>query len=226
MVRSVIEIGRAREAILQQDSRLEEQFVTVFEFLIDNPHFAPVINKHRLGEDDYEQLLAARYSAGRSKRKPAAPATVPDPVVGIVMEEYFGYAVDELLRISTEHSLSMGAEGIVGDLLERYIAHRLDEREWIWCSGASVRSIDFVRRRTDGLWDSLQIKNRDNSENSSSSAIRNGTPIKKWYRTKSRTGETCWDKFPVVVEDANKFGEPDFHRFVREYLRNLLHSCN
>ena len=219
---SVNDVDLAREAIRELSPELETQFITVYDFLVDNPDFAPAISKIRLGEDSYPRKLALRFVKGRAERRPSVPSTVPDPVVSIVMEEYFGASVDELLRISGEHASSMGAENIVGDLLERYISHRLEEREWVWCSGSAVRSIDFVRRREDGSWESLQVKNRDNSENSSSSAIRNGTPIEKWYRTKSRTGETCWNIFPVDVPDDVAFGEMDFQRFVRDYLRRLL----
>ena len=117
----------------------------------------------------------------------------------------------------------MGAEGIVGDLLERYLATVLDDQEWVWCSGESVRSVDFVRAVSSGggyQWESLQVKNRDNSENSSSSAIRNGTDIAKWYRTKSRTGATMWGSFPIPGASA-RLSETGFETFVVTYLRQL-----
>lgn len=51
------------------------------------------------------------------------------------------------------------------------------------------------------LWEAVQVKNRDNTENSSSSAIRQGTTIEKWFRTYSkpsrkRATNTNWENFP------------------------------
>ena len=68
-----------------------------------------------------------------------------------------------------------------------------------------------------GEWRLLQIKNRDNSENSSSMAIRKGTSIEKWFRSFSKKTDTNWDQFP----DENVKGlvsEEGFRAFVREYL--------
>lgn len=94
--------------------------------------------------------------------------------------------------------------------------------DWVWCAGEVVKAVDFIRpsKQAGVDWESLQIKNRDNSENSSSSAIRNGTDIKKWYRTVSKTGSTRWEKFPVGA-DGEKLDEVDFQNFVKEYLMNL-----
>ncbi|MFM7980465.1 MAG: SinI family restriction endonuclease, partial [Candidatus Fonsibacter sp.] len=65
----------------------------------------------------------------------------------------------------------------------------------------------------------FQIKNRDNSENSSNSAIRNGTEIKKWFRSFSRTGATNWSKLPVEMSQYG-LSEEGFMEFVAMYLKN------
>ncbi len=116
----------------------------------------------------------------------------------------------------------MGAENMVGDLLERYLASVLEPMDWIWCSGSIVKAVDFVRppARTGETWRLLQVKNRDNSENSSSSAIRIGTSIEKWHRTFSQKLGSNWDNFP----DASlrqKLSEENFKTFVRNYLQAL-----
>src|SRR6059058_3167229 len=55
---------------------------------------------------------------------------------------------------------------------------------WIWCSGTSVKAVDFIHYdEKNNEWNLLQVKNRDNTENSSSSKIRDNTTIKKWFRT-------------------------------------------
>lgn len=216
----------ARRAMLSVDPSLADQFSIVGAFLMDNPSLVPRIPRHAepFGSEAAFRHIGQRFADGRRPRRPSEPSTIPDPVVSLVMREYFGLGDEFLAQIAREHSLSMGAEGIVGDLLERYIASVLDDQDWIWCSGESVRSVDFLRatQANDGsyVWESLQIKNRDNSENSSSSAIRNGTDIKKWFRSKSRTGDTMWSKFPVVGA-SNRLSESGFQAFVVSYLRAL-----
>ena len=66
----------------------------------------------------------------------------------------------------------------------------------------------------------LQVKNRDNSENSSSSAIRAGTIIEKWFRTFSRRAGSNWAAFPDESLRA-QLSEEAFKDFVKEYLREL-----
>lgn len=111
----------------------------------------------------------------------------------------------------------MCAENCVGALLERYLDSVLRANGWHWCCGDFVKAIDFVGRNTDGSWLALQIKNRDNSENSSSSAIRNGTPIQKWFRSFSKTGLTNWGNLPELMQGYS-LSEEGFISFARTYL--------
>ena len=215
--------------MLWVEPQLADQFSVLGAFLADNPSLVPRLPKasQPFGSMASFVHIAKKFANGRNPRNPSEPTTVPDPVVSLVMREYFGLGDEMLSQIAREHSLSMAAEGIVGDLLERYIATVLDDQDWIWCSGESVKSVDFVRavETSDGghLWESLQVKNRDNSENSSSSAIRNGTDISKWYRTKSKTGETMWHRFPIG-EASNRLTESGFQSFVINYVRKLKGS--
>ena len=63
----------------------------------------------------------------------------------------------------------------------------------------------------------MQIKNRDNTENSSSSKIRENTNIQKWYRTKSKTGKTMWEEVPEQMKGLG-LSEEGFKKFVESYL--------
>ena len=85
----------------------------------------------------------------------------------------------------------MSAENIQGGLLEEYINSVVTQFGWFWCAGNTMRSIDFCS--SDETF--LQVKNKSNTENSSSSAIRAGTTIIKWFRlgTKSIHGEKVPD---------------------------------
>ncbi|WP_084460029.1 MULTISPECIES: SinI family restriction endonuclease [Leuconostoc] len=85
------------------------------------------------------------------------------------------------------HFLYMSAENTNGSILEEYLATVLEPRGWYWCAGTTLRAIDFCyfnENEKDSKVTLLQVKNKYNTENSSSSAIRDGTKIKKWYRLK------------------------------------------
>ena len=142
-------------------------------------------------------------------------------MVSLILEHYFQIPAADLGDASRLHSLAMGAENLVGDLLERYLATLMEPLGWAWCSGSLVKAVDFVKPGIPpGSWRLLQVKNRDNSENSSSSAIRGGTTIEKWHRTFSRRAGANWSAFP---EDSLKgsLSEADFKRFVTGYLEGL-----
>ena len=109
---------------------------------------------------------------------------------------------------SNHHNLFMSAENIQGNLLEEYIASVVRKYGWLWCNGNVLRAVDFCTIDGSAL---LQIKNKSNTENSSSSAIRTGTTIQKWYRlgTKSRKGvrlpDYKWDNLNSII-NTHVFG--------------------
>lgn len=200
------------------EPRFADEFVEVISFLADNPETARRYRgQAEPGTQEYISSCAVRYANARAPRFPSKPSTVPDPAVSMVLHSYFGLEEAELERVKHEHQLSMAAENLVGDLLERYIASNLEDVGWVWCAGDFVRSIDFVKRDTSGKgWLSLQVKNRDNSENSSSSKVREGTTIMKWHRTVSRTGESRWEKFPT--DSGHSMSEVGFLDFIDLYF--------
>lgn len=88
------------------------------------------------------------------------------------------------------HFIYMSAENMNGNILEEYLAQVLEPYGWIWCAGTTFKAIDlcYLKQNHEIL---LQVKNKYNTENSSSSAIRNGTKIIKWsrlQRPKKKTG--------------------------------------
>ncbi|NJK52451.1 MAG: SinI family restriction endonuclease [Leptolyngbyaceae cyanobacterium SU_3_3] len=68
---------------------------------------------------------------------------------------------------------------------------------------------------TDGSL--LQVKNRSNSENSSSSRVRINQPIEKWYRVDARTGLYRWSYFNEKY-GTGRFSEDNFVTFVQRVL--------
>ena len=215
----------ARTAMASVNPDLADQYAKVIIFLSGQPAAASAMRGStapEIGSAEYVRRQAAAFSAARDPRSPQAPATVPDEMVSVILKEYFDIPQNDLERVKREHSLSMGAENLVGELLERYLASILEPRGWIWCSGAMVKAADFVKppATTGAAWRLLQVKNRDNSENSSSSAIRVGTVIEKWHRTFSKRVGSNWAAFPDESLRAH-LSEDAFKAFVRDYLLAL-----
>lgn len=90
-------------------------------------------------------------------------------------------AEEEILKNYIDgHYLFMSAENMNGAILEEYLAEILEPHGWLWCAGSVYRAIDFCYLGEEVKL--LQVKNKYNTENSSSSAIRIGTTIQKWNR--------------------------------------------
>jgi len=215
----------ARMAMVSINPDLADQFAKVILFLSNQPALATAMrgsNVPQIGSAEYVCRQAGAFSAARNPRFPKEPATVPDEMVSVILREYFDIPQHDLERVKREHSLSMGAENLVGELLERYLATILEPRGWIWCSGALVKAVDFIKPPTiaSATWRLLQVKNRDNSENSSSGAIRDGTEIEKWNRTFSKRVGLNWAAFPDALL-CDLLSEEAFKAFVRNYLLSL-----
>jgi hypothetical protein len=168
-------------------------------------------------EEGYLTKYVKRYYAGRERAIVLKDVkTKPDPAVDEVLKAYKKVPPKDLGRIGEAHRMSMQAENIVGQLLEAYVARLLEAKGWIWCCGETMRSVDFLKDGDGGEIRLLQIKNRDNSENSSSAAIREGTRIEKWYRSNSRTGETRWEGLLEYCDagEEERCTEEGFHKFV------------
>jgi len=207
------------------EAGLINSFAEVCHFLHDNPKSLSWRSKKRpsIYTSAGIKVLAEKYfSAFRKSNFPAKPGTVPDEIVSLVMEIAYDYDAEKLERIKTEHQHSMCAENTVGALLERYLDSVLRPSGWCWCCGDFVKAVDFVKRENKN-WIALQIKNRDNSENSSSKAIREGTKIQKWFRSFSKKKETNWNDLPTLMQ-GYYLSEDGFHDFVRDYLETEKQS--
>jgi len=214
----------------QDEESMVDSFVEVCSFLNEFPDELSWRTSKTSPRPDIQtvagiEALANQFFQGyRRSDFPAEPSTVPDEMVSVVMEEAYGYGPAECQKIKLEHQHAMCAENCVGNLLERYLNSMLRHSNWNWCCGEFVKAIDFIGKNAKGEWIALQIKNRDNTENSSSSAIRDDTRIQKWYRSfskdtkKGRSSFTRWDKLPPLMQG---FGlcEQGFKEFVSSYLR-------
>jgi len=107
----------------------------------------------------------------------------------------------------------MSAENILGLILEEYLSEKLQGDGWHCAWGETVKSVDFVHE--DGRL--LQIKNRSNSENSSSSTVRVGTEIEKWFRIKADRIEYMWEKLNDIC-GTTELSEESFVIFVQKTI--------
>lgn len=211
----------AATAIDGLDPSLKPQFLALVEFHAVDSSLAPKprgANALPIGSAAYITWLSERFVRGRQRPSPTPPRTIPDPAVRLVLEEHFNVPAARLSALEREHLLAMGAEGFVGNLLERYLAEILEPAGWVWCSGNVVKSVDFILKTSTGSWKSLQIKNRSNSENSSSSAVRAGTAIEKWFRMHATRGTTNWHNFPGQ-DFVRGISEEDFRDYISQFLR-------
>ena len=93
---------------------------------------------------------------------------------------------------------------------------------------AELITLVIKYNKSKGLWEAVQVKNRDNTENSSSSAIRHGTTIEKWFRTyskpsKKRATNTNWENFPEE-EFRDQLSEEGFLQFINIQILQIVCS--
>ncbi len=126
----------------------------------------------------------------------------------------------------------MSAENIQGKLLEEYIALKTKNFGFIWCRGSILRAVDLCNSNGTCL---IQLKNKSNTENSSSSAIRNGTDIQKWYRlgtARSQGKMTPYFKWDALNDLINRFKTSGFDEVCNmseedyeSFIHNIV-TCN
>lgn len=162
------------------------------------------------------EVKADKFVNERLTPKPSSTLNVPDPLIGVISKEYFKVETFEIDNLLYGHKIAMAAENVTGSLLEEYIASVMEPLGWTWCSGKMIKASDFIKFpvANTGKPHLLQVKNRSNSENSSSSAIRKGTTIDKWYRLEAASGATRWDKFPDT-QGKKSLSEDNFQEFVK-----------
>jgi len=174
------------------------------------------------GKNDDEEAVIRKwlnkYQGGfdgrASQRTSNPPGTVADPIIDkIIGSRLTELTDDDLGKISYAHRLGMSAENILGLILEEYLSDNLKDYGWHCAWGETVKSVDFVNENGD----LLQVKNRSNSENSSSSSVRDGTEIEKWYRIKADRIQYMWDKLNEICGTTH-LSEESFVDFVKNTL--------
>ena len=169
----------------------------IFNIAIQNMTLFPNINLvEGATYSDYIERWIRGYEEAMlnlpSERTASPKSSCSDPAIKTIVQYATNANDNEAENQSKYHNLFMSAENIQGNLLEEYISSVVRTYGWLWCNGNVLRAVDFCAKDGSAL---LQIKNKSNTENSSSSAIRIGTSIKKWYRlgTRTRQGERIPD---------------------------------
>ena len=165
-----------------------------------------------------------------ARNRSATPkGSVNDPAIRAIVKMVTQVSDEEAMIQESHHNLFMSAENVQGALLEEYIDSVISGSDfnWIWCKGNTLQSVDFCT--PDGVR-LLQIKNKFNSENSSSSRVRLGTKIEKWYRLGTRTvagrrvPDYKWDDLNNIIESASGMPcylcEEDYVAYVEEVAIN------
>ncbi len=169
---------------------------------------------------DYMVKWVSAYLGGFNNRPSVRTGnksnTFSDPIVKIILQARLPKVKDDLAnQLEGGHALMMTVENLVGDLLEEYLSEKLKVNGWCCCWGSTIDAVDFCK--ADGSL--IQIKNSDNSENSSSSRVRAGTTIEKWFRRKSTKENTFfWDNLNTMVK-RNDLTEDDFRAFVKATVK-------
>ena len=176
---------------------------------------------------DYIDRWVCNYTeaeANPARLRVASPkGSCNDPAVKTIVKMITQTSDEDASVKESHHNLFMSAENVQGALLEEYIDSIISDHGWIWCKGNILRSVDFCTIDGSRL---LQIKNKSNSENSSSSSVRDGTKIEKWYRlaTKVEQGEKIpsykWDNLNQIIESVSGkkclLNETDYVKYVEE----------
>lgn len=206
-------VALATRIISTMNSALAQQFASITDFVAPSFKSAKAKRGHKGSIEDYVAWLATEFLKGRSAFEISVAGTKPDKVVDIILSQAFDMPIERASQVAKEHQASMMAENAVGDLLERYLAAQLEPLGWVWCSGSVVTAVDFLKPKVNGKPVLLQCKNRHNSENSSSSKVRDHTAILKWFRYNSKNGSYHWEGFPDAGA-RKSLSEEGFRSFV------------
>lgn len=180
----------------------------------------------------------------KRKAKPLVERDViRDPALKYFLSNYYeinemGISSEDIDLSIDNHDLLMSIENIQGHLLEEYIASKICKEPFgfIWLDGEIVKAADFAleynKSESEKALYLLQIKNKYNTENSSSVTVREGTTveIKKWYRLgKKRLNKINhavykWsDLNTIILElcgyEAN-MSEDDYMDFLKDVIKN------
>lgn len=174
-------------------------------------------------KEKFLHIFGNGYFNRPSNRTSNQSRTVPDPLVlRLISNRISEISEEDEKFIGIGHKLAMAAENIIGAILEEYIHNSLINFGWSACWGSCIKAVDFCS--SDGKL--LQVKNKSNTENSSSNKIRNSTDIVKWFRFNASNGNTKWDELNRLTTGENTMSEEDFRTFAVNLIRENPSAIN
>lgn len=209
----------AKDVARQYEIEWGEGIETVLKAICASPGIAPTnVKASKDGSISAIEKWVLKYSKGyegrASQRISNAPGTTADPIIDSIIGGRLTHLdEDDLENIKFAHRLGMSAENILGLILEEYLAENLSDSGWHCAWGETARSIDFIKNNGE----MLQVKNRSNSENSSSVRVRAGTEIQKWHRVDAKTGAYQWASLNEMC-GIESLSEANFVEFVKDLL--------
>ena len=193
---------------------LDKEFQIIKEFVQSGEGVFKKPQKNATFEyGDDKHLLSLKNTLIRSRGSKISitePETVTDDVLWEYIKLQKNLSNKQVKEFAKYHKIAMSIETKLGNLLESFIYKYIKKHNWIWCSGSIIQDIDFINKDIDESgeiqWISLQVKNSDNSENSSSSRVRVGTNIKKWFRrlSKVKNKDNWIELSKIVKKDDNE----------------------
>lgn len=214
----------------------------IFDVAVDNKSFPNIKISGDKNETVYVEHWISNYNDAMSNLPSshfASPkSTCSDPAIKLLVQMAHGSNDNEATTQESYHNLYMSAENIQGLLLEEYIASNIRQYGFLWCNGNVMRATDFCTTNGTVL---LQVKNKNNTENSSSSNIREGTEIVKWYRlgTGTSNGQIYpkfrWELLNDIINRYKTEGfnlppcnmsEEDYENFLRDVASNNPNLLN
>lgn len=206
----------------------------IFEIALQIPTLFPkmILSKENQTPSTYIRQWIHRYYKAYLNRPSFRVAnqstSCPDPAINSMITYKLGIPPQITSILLFYHRLFMSAENVQGNLLEEYIAQKITPYGFIWCQGSILHAVDFCNR--DGTF-LLQVKNKHNTENSSSSNIREGTPIKKWYRLDVKTingnkiPDYKWGKLNLLINSyIISYNFVPCNMSEEEYISFLMYS--
>lgn len=207
----------------------------IFDIALSDKSLFPNINLTG-GEQNYERYIErwVKSYVDADRTPPSTRIATPksscsDPAIKTIVQVSTAVNDTDAIQQERHHILFMSAENIQGNLLEEYIALNVRQHGWLWCKGNVIRAVDFCTQNASVF---LQIKNKSNTENSSSSAIRAGTQIQKWYRLGTKTVHGVltpaykWSTLNDIINDQSIIGggcmmtEDAYLNFLRNATQN------
>ncbi|MBE9142767.1 SinI family restriction endonuclease [Planktothrix mougeotii] len=175
--------------------------------------FIGILKKYQNGRKEANLKIRKELEIG---------GTIPDQMVRLILQKSEECTDEEAEAHINSHILAMSAENLLGSLLERYIAGVIENHGWIWCRSEIILATDFIKFPTppQEKWICLQVKNGDNTENSSSSKIREIFKDKdykdridsklwcrsysKWELKRDSLKNNIYEKLGIEVTDKSK----------------------